>query len=82
MALWCDNGSVRLLDVSEQLKQLAGESEVLSKAASKTQLNPLHSFNHSTEGFAMDWSRVVAGRLVTGGWWLGGGYGREDVCGC
>ena len=56
-----------LLDVSQQPKQLAGESEVLSKAASKTQLNPLHSSNHSTEGFAMDCSRVVAGRLVTGG---------------
>lgn len=38
VAVWCDNGSVRLLDVSEQLKQLEGEAEVLSKAASKTQV--------------------------------------------
>jgi hypothetical protein len=38
VALWCDNGSVRLVDVGEQLKQLAAESEVLSKAASKTQV--------------------------------------------
>jgi hypothetical protein len=38
VALWCDNGSVRLVDVGEQLKQLAAEAEVLSKAASKTQV--------------------------------------------
>ena len=56
-----------LLDVSEQLKQLAGESEALSKAASKALFKLLHSFIHSTEGFATDWARVVAGRLVTGG---------------
>jgi hypothetical protein len=31
------------------------------------QLNPLFSYSHSTEGFALDWSRVTAGRLVTGG---------------
>lgn len=30
------------------------------------QLTPLHSHTHSTEGFALDWSRVTAGRLVTG----------------
>lgn len=66
VALWCDNGSVRLLDVGEQLKALAAETEVLSKAASKTQLTPLASHTHSTEGFALDWSRVTAGRLVTG----------------
>lgn len=37
------------------------------------QLNPLHSHTHATEGFALDWSRVVAGRLVTG---------RHNVCCC
>ncbi|KAF6264703.1 WD40-repeat-containing domain protein [Scenedesmus sp. NREL 46B-D3] len=65
-ALWGDNGSVRLLDVGEQLRQLAAEVEVASKAASKAQVNPLQTHAHATEGFAVDWSRVKAGRLATG----------------
>lgn len=41
--MWGDNGSVRLLDVTEQLRQLAAEVEVASKAASKVQVSLLHS---------------------------------------
>jgi ribosome assembly protein RRB1 len=41
VALWGDNGSVRLLDVGEQLQQLAAEQEVASKAASKSTVRGL-----------------------------------------
>eukprot|EP00878_Enallax_costatus_P033373 GHUV01036797.1.p1 GENE.GHUV01036797.1~~GHUV01036797.1.p1 ORF type:complete len:463 (+),score=125.34 GHUV01036797.1:104-1492(+) len=66
VALWCDNGSVRLLDVNQQLQQLAAETEAGSKASNKVQVNPLQVHSHSTEGFAVDWSRAKAGRLATG----------------
>ncbi len=32
----------------------------------KSDLKPLHMHSHSTEGYAMDWSSVRAGRLATG----------------
>eukprot|EP00879_Flechtneria_rotunda_P014031 GHRR01014658.1.p1 GENE.GHRR01014658.1~~GHRR01014658.1.p1 ORF type:complete len:366 (+),score=106.34 GHRR01014658.1:218-1315(+) len=66
VAMWGDNGSVRLLDLSEQLQQLAAEAEVASRAASKLQVQPLQAHTHAMEGFAVDWSPLKAGRLATG----------------
>jgi hypothetical protein len=37
VAVWGDNGSVRLLDLAAQLESLAAETEPATRAASKTQ---------------------------------------------
>lgn len=66
VALWCDNGSVRVLNVDEQLKQLAAETEVLSKAASKTQVCGHVQFS---------W-----GGVVFGAWWGRGWRKGSWVC--
>lgn len=65
VAAWSDNGSVRVYDVTAQLKELAGETEPKPKAA-QAKVAPLQSHAHATEGFALDWSPAKAGRLATG----------------
>ena len=58
---------VKILDGSRLLGELAAELETSSKAArNRRDLKPLATHSHSAEGFALDWSRVVAGRLATG----------------
>lgn len=65
IAVWGDNGQVRIYDVSAQLQQLAAEKEPKPNAP-KVQVNPLQSHSHAMEGFALDWSPVKAGRLASG----------------
>ena len=66
VAVWGDTATVRILDGTHLLRELAAEEEVSAKARSRVDLKPVFSHTHSTEGFALDWSLVKAGRLVTG----------------
>lgn len=55
---WFENGSVRIYDIAPMISS-RGSGEVQSK--------PLFEFNgHRTEGFALDWSPVCAGSLLSG----------------
>lgn len=74
VAIWGDNGQVRLIDGSKLLSELAVEAEPTA-ATSKgkgngvgkpLELKPLAMHSHSSEGFALDWSPVRPGRLASG----------------
>lgn len=63
VATWAETGKVHLWDIKETLKSVDKPA-----ASSKPQeLKPAFTFGgHPTEGFAMDWSTVSAGKLATG----------------
>lgn len=66
-ATWGDMGYVQVWDFSSHLNFLAesetdtsrGESAVFNQA-------PLSMFKHKDEGYAIDWSPLIPGRLVSG----------------
>lgn len=63
VATWSDLKKVHLWDISKQLESLDGK--LSAPLPAKTA--PLYTFSgHADEGFAMDWSPVQAGQLVTG----------------
>ncbi|CEG39257.1 glutamate-rich wd repeat-containing protein 1 [Plasmopara halstedii] len=63
VATWSDRKKVHLWDISKQLESLDGKVG----GPLPTKQMPVYSFTgHTDEGFAMDWSPVEAGRLVTG----------------
>ncbi|GMI94876.1 heat stress tolerant DWD 1 [Hibiscus trionum] len=67
-ASWADSGHVQVWDFSSHLNTLA-ESETDGVQGNSSVFNqaPLVNFRgHKDEGYAVDWSPVVAGRLVTG----------------
>lgn len=66
-ATWGDTGHVQIWDFSSHLNALA-ESENDSRNGDSTALNqaPLHKFGHKDEGYAIDWSPLVPGRLISG----------------
>ncbi|EXX78489.1 Rrb1p [Rhizophagus irregularis DAOM 197198w] len=62
-ASWADTGKVHIWDLSPVVKALDTKGYQISQKSSK----PLYTIeSHSTEGFAMDWSGTVPGRLITG----------------
>ncbi|RLN59989.1 hypothetical protein BBJ28_00001365 [Nothophytophthora sp. Chile5] len=63
VATWSDHKKVHLWDIAKQLESLDGKASGPQPAKQA----PLYTFSgHADEGFAMDWSPVQAGRLVTG----------------
>ncbi|KAK9275491.1 hypothetical protein L1049_022758 [Liquidambar formosana] len=65
-ASWADTGHVQIWDLSSHLNSLA-ESEVTQAASSTFNQAPLVKFGgHKDEGYAIDWSPLVPGRLVSG----------------
>ncbi|XP_033107361.1 glutamate-rich WD repeat-containing protein 1-like isoform X2 [Anneissia japonica] len=61
-ACWCETGRVHIFDLSPSLKSLEVTGQ---RQPSKS--NPLHTFaGHQIEGYAIDWSRLVPGRLASG----------------
>ncbi|XP_052185853.1 protein HEAT STRESS TOLERANT DWD 1-like [Diospyros lotus] len=67
-ASWADTGHVQVWDFSSHLNALA-ESETEASRGSSTVFNqaPLVKFGgHKDEGYAIDWSPLVPGRLVSG----------------
>ncbi|PON50454.1 WD repeat containing protein [Parasponia andersonii] len=66
-ASWADTGHMQIWDVSSHLNALAeSESDLNQGAASVFNQAPLFKFGHKDEGFAIDWSPLVPGRLLTG----------------
>ncbi|GAB2293027.1 hemolysin III domain membrane protein [Dionaea muscipula] len=66
-ASWGDTGYVQVWDFSSHLNILAeSETDVSRGAASVFNQAPLTIFKHKDEGYAMDWSPLVPGRLVSG----------------
>ncbi|KAK9265373.1 hypothetical protein L1049_003523 [Liquidambar formosana] len=67
-ASWADTGHVQIWDLSSHLNSLAeSEAEVTQSASSTFNQAPLVKFGgHKDEGFAIDWSPLVPGRLVSG----------------
>ncbi|XP_069783056.1 glutamate-rich WD repeat-containing protein 1 [Narcine bancroftii] len=67
-ALWSEKGQVEVWDLRPQLEALASASGMrtfLSERQAK--LEPLFAFGgHMAEGFALDWSPTVPGRLASG----------------
>ncbi|KAK4852870.1 hypothetical protein QYF36_000423 [Acer negundo] len=67
-ASWADTGHVQVWDFSSHLNALAeSETEVNLGAPSVFNQTPLMKFGgHKDEGYAIDWSPVTPGRLLTG----------------
>ncbi|KAF1887878.1 hypothetical protein Lal_00023886 [Lupinus albus] len=64
---WADTGYVQVWDLSTHLNGLAeSETEGVQGAAAVFNQDPLFKFKHKDEGFAIDWSPLVPGRLVSG----------------
>ncbi|KAF0492453.1 WD40 repeat-like protein [Gigaspora margarita] len=62
-ATWAETGKVHIWDLAPVINSLDTPGRQISQKAQK----PLYTVeSHSTEGFAMDWSGTVAGRLITG----------------
>uniref|UniRef100_A0A803QTR4 Histone-binding protein RBBP4-like N-terminal domain-containing protein n=1 Tax=Cannabis sativa TaxID=3483 RepID=A0A803QTR4_CANSA len=65
-ASWADTGHVQIWDFSSHLNDLAAsESNIEGGSIVHTQA-PLFKFGHKDEGFAIDWSPLVPGRLLSG----------------
>ena len=74
-ASWGDTGIVQVWDLQPQLQQLmsltadagAGGAGAAGAAHAPQRVAPRHAFTgHGDEGYALDWSPVVEGRLATG----------------
>ncbi|XP_039025833.1 glutamate-rich WD repeat-containing protein 1-like isoform X1 [Hibiscus syriacus] len=66
-ASWADSGHVQIWDFTAHLNALAESETEGTQGSSVFNQAPLVNFRgHKDEGYAIDWSPVVAGRLVTG----------------
>lgn len=66
-AAWADTGLVQVWDLSSHLNALAEtETEGVEGVAAVFNQDPLYKFKHKDEGYAIDWSPLVPGRLVSG----------------
>lgn len=65
MAVWGDTGQVKIFDVTSHLQAMAVEAEPKNNPR-PLQVSPLMAHTHSSEGYAMDWSRAKPGRMATG----------------
>ena len=66
ISTWSEDKNVYIWDIKEQLTHL--DNNMNNKNNShKTKSNMIMSFNgHADEGYAMDWSPVITGQLLTG----------------
>ncbi|CAG8814452.1 17767_t:CDS:2, partial [Racocetra persica] len=62
-ATWAETGKVLIWDLAPVINSLDTPGRQIPQKTQK----PIYTVeSHSTEGFAMDWSGTVAGRLITG----------------
>jgi ribosome assembly protein RRB1 len=72
VALWLDSGHVSIFDITQMVTHLDDapkKSNISHRQQPRQQQrqHPLYTFaGHPAEGFALDWSSLVRGRLATG----------------
>ncbi|KAM9782982.1 glutamate-rich WD repeat-containing protein 1 [Neosynchiropus ocellatus] len=66
-AVWSEKGQVEIFDLQPQLEAVHSSVAMAAFLKQQKEATALFSFSgHMTEGFAIDWSPVVPGRLVSG----------------
>ncbi|KAM4600802.1 glutamate-rich WD repeat-containing protein 1 [Polymixia lowei] len=66
-AVWSEKGQVEIFDLLPQLDAVHCSAAMAAFIKVQKEATPLFSFSgHMTEGFAIDWSPKVPGRLVSG----------------
>uniref|UniRef100_A0A8C6SXN0 Glutamate-rich WD repeat-containing protein 1 n=1 Tax=Neogobius melanostomus TaxID=47308 RepID=A0A8C6SXN0_9GOBI len=66
-ACWSDKGQVEIFDLKPQLEAVHNSAAMATFISQQKEAKALFSFSgHMTEGFALDWSPTVPGRLVSG----------------
>lgn len=66
VATWSEKGKVHVWDISRQVISVDNPTTSAGTPMGRD-VKPLFTFHgHQVEGFAMDWSNIVPGRLVTG----------------
>jgi len=68
VATWSDSGHVMVWDLSAQMtKVMTTTTDAKGQVAAPTRVTPSQVFTgHKDEGYALDWSPVVEGRLASG----------------
>lgn len=67
VASWADTAQVQVWDLSAQLNELKDEAAPAAGSQGRVhKVNARHVHTHSSEGYAVDWSPVAAGRLASG----------------
>ncbi|KAG7474665.1 glutamate-rich WD repeat-containing protein 1 [Solea senegalensis] len=66
-AVWSEKGQVEIIDLRPQLEAVHSSTAMAAFVKQQKEATPLFSFSgHMSEGFAVDWSPTVPGRLVSG----------------
>ncbi|XP_016086013.1 glutamate-rich WD repeat-containing protein 1-like [Sinocyclocheilus grahami] len=66
-ALWSEKGQVEIFDLRPQFEAVHSSAAMSAFIKQQKEATPLFSFSgHMSEGFAIDWSPKVPGRLVSG----------------
>ncbi|XP_017270741.1 glutamate-rich WD repeat-containing protein 1 [Kryptolebias marmoratus] len=66
-AVWSEKGQVEIFDLRPQLEAVHSSTAMAAFAQQQKEAAALFSFSgHMSEGFAIDWSTKVPGRLVSG----------------
>ncbi|XP_054637219.1 glutamate-rich WD repeat-containing protein 1 [Dunckerocampus dactyliophorus] len=66
-AVWSEKGQVEIFDLRPQLEAVHSSAAMTAFMRQQKEAAALFSFSgHMTEGYAIDWSPVVPGRLVSG----------------
>ncbi|CAH9093187.1 unnamed protein product [Cuscuta europaea] len=67
-ASWSDSGHVQIWDLSSHLNAMAGsQGDIIHGASEVSSQSPLVKYSgHKDEGYAIDWSPLDPGRLVSG----------------
>ncbi|KAK1795317.1 hypothetical protein P4O66_010487 [Electrophorus voltai] len=66
-AVWSEKGQVEIFDLRRQLDAVHSSAVMAAFVKQRKEATPLFSFaGHMSEGFALDWSSKVPGRLVSG----------------
>ncbi|XP_026173433.1 glutamate-rich WD repeat-containing protein 1 [Mastacembelus armatus] len=66
-AVWSEKGQVEIFDLRPQLEAIHSSAAMAAFMNQQKEATSVFSFSgHMTEGFAIDWSPTVPGRLVSG----------------